>query len=55
MTSRTVLAALGRVVVDDIQDYLETTIVEARNRFLEFAQTVRHLGRVSEISGEECN
>jgi hypothetical protein len=41
--------------VDDIQDDFETALVEARNHFLEFAQTVRHIGRVAGISGEESN
>src|SRR5688572_24060883 len=52
---RAPLAALGGVVVDDVDDHFEAGVVEARHHLLEFLQALRRVGGVARVRGEEAD
>ena len=49
------LVAFGGVVVDDVEDHLQPGIVKTRHHFLEFAQRLLPLMRVTRIGGKETD
>ncbi len=47
------LVALGRMVVDDVEDDLEARVMQARDHFLEFLQSLRAVGRISRMGAKK--